>query len=219
VVYACRTSYTAEIAEIIWRRSERIALLVDNLDADDGTSIPDALAGARLVRPAGVDDRARQLPVVVPLLTPGYRHAVVAEARGVGFSLFPPLLDPTSVIGSTVSLADGVVVNAAAVLGAQCALELFVHVNRSASIGHDNLLGAFSTVGPGSVLAGHVRVGRGAFIGAGATCAPEVVIGANAIVGAGSAVVRDVEPGTVVAGNPAKVLRETAGYREVSVPT
>jgi len=32
-------------------------------------------------------------------------------------------------------------------------------------------------------------------------------IGENAIVGAGSVVTRDVPPNTIVAGNPAKVLR------------
>jgi len=50
-------------------------------------------------------------------------------------------------------------------------------------------------------------VGRGAKIGANTTILPGVVIGENALVGAGSVVVRDVAPGAVVAGNPAKVIR------------
>lgn len=47
----------------------------------------------------------------------------------------------------------------------------------------------------------------GASIGSGATILSKVVIGENAIVGAGSVVTRDVPPNTIVAGNPAKVLR------------
>ncbi len=50
-------------------------------------------------------------------------------------------------------------------------------------------------------------VKRGASIGSGATILSKVVIGENAIVGAGSVVTRDVPPNTIVAGNPAKVLR------------
>jgi UDP-2-acetamido-3-amino-2,3-dideoxy-glucuronate N-acetyltransferase len=50
-------------------------------------------------------------------------------------------------------------------------------------------------------------VRKGASIGSGATVLSNVVIGENAIVGAGSVVTRDVPAGTVVAGNPAKVLR------------
>ena len=50
-------------------------------------------------------------------------------------------------------------------------------------------------------------VKQGASIGSGATILCSVVIGENAIVGAGSVVTRDVPPNTIVAGNPAKMLR------------
>lgn len=48
---------------------------------------------------------------------------------------------------------------------------------------------------------------RGASIGSGTTLLSNVVIGENAIVGAGSVVTKDVPPNSIVAGNPAKVLR------------
>ena len=47
----------------------------------------------------------------------------------------------------------------------------------------------------------------GASIGSGATILSNTNIGKNAIVGAGSVVTRDVPPNSIVAGNPAKVLR------------
>jgi len=50
-------------------------------------------------------------------------------------------------------------------------------------------------------------VKRGASIGSNATILAGVTIGENAIVGAGSVVTKDVAPGTIVAGNPARVLR------------
>jgi acetyltransferase-like isoleucine patch superfamily enzyme len=48
---------------------------------------------------------------------------------------------------------------------------------------------------------------KGASIGSGATILSNVTIGENAIVGAGSVVTKDVPPNSIVAGNPAKVLR------------
>ncbi|TAH50738.1 MAG: N-acetyltransferase [Chloroflexota bacterium] len=51
----------------------------------------------------------------------------------------------------------------------------------------------------------HIK--RGAKIGANATLLPGVVIGENALVGAGAVVTRDVPDGTVVAGNPARVIK------------
>jgi acetyltransferase-like isoleucine patch superfamily enzyme len=50
-------------------------------------------------------------------------------------------------------------------------------------------------------------VRRGASIGSGATILANVTIGENAIVGAGSVVTKDVPPNTIVAGNPARQLR------------
>lgn len=51
------------------------------------------------------------------------------------------------------------------------------------------------------------RVCRRASIGSGATILCGVTIGEEAIVGAGSVVTRDVPPRTIVAGNPARVIR------------
>lgn len=58
-----------------------------------------------------------------------------------------------------------------------------------------------------------VYIKRNAWIGAGATILPGVTIGENAIVGAGCVVTRDVEPNTVVAGNPARVIRKLDSER------
>lgn len=51
------------------------------------------------------------------------------------------------------------------------------------------------------------RVEKGASIGSGSTILSKVVIGENAMVGAGSVVTKHVPPHSVVAGNPARVLR------------
>ena len=48
---------------------------------------------------------------------------------------------------------------------------------------------------------------KGASIGSGATILSKITIGENAIVGAGSVVTRDVPANTIVAGNPARVMR------------
>ena len=57
-------------------------------------------------------------------------------------------------------------------------------------------------------------VKRGASIGSGVTILANVKIGENAIVGAGSMVTRDVPPNTIVAGNPAKILRSIPNSSE-----
>ncbi len=51
-------------------------------------------------------------------------------------------------------------------------------------------------------------VKKGASIGSGCTILANVTIGENAILGAGSVITKDVPPNTIVAGNPAKILRK-----------
>ena len=48
---------------------------------------------------------------------------------------------------------------------------------------------------------------RGASIGSGATILPNITVGEHAIVGAGSVVTKDVAPRSIVAGNPARLIR------------
>ena len=213
VLYACRTPYAAEVAEVIWRRGHTIAVLVDNHPAGD---LPSGLGP--VVTPAEIDAELVTWPVAIPLLTPGHRRTVEQEARSRGFTQFPPLVDPTSVIARSSHLGEGTVINGQAMVAATSTLGRFVHVNRSASVGHDADIADFATLGPGCVLAGHVTLGPGAFVGAGAVLAPKVTIGANAVVGAGAVVVKDVAAGEVVVGNPATVLRSGPGYGGVGVP-
>ena len=54
---------------------------------------------------------------------------------------------------------------------------------------------------------GGPHVKRGAYIGVGALMLPQTTIGENAVVGAGALVTRDVPPGVLVMGVPAKVVR------------
>jgi acetyltransferase-like isoleucine patch superfamily enzyme len=55
------------------------------------------------------------------------------------------------------------------------------------------------------------RVCKGASIGSSATILCGVTIGERAVVGAGSVVTKDVPPGTVVMGNPARIYRKKEG--------
>lgn len=209
LVYACRTDYAVDVAGIVARSGGTVAAYVDNL----GDRSPHADGLAPLVPHDDLDGALTALPAVVPLITPRHRVAVVEQARALGLTSFPPLVDPTSVVTDPDAVDEGATVNAGAVLAARVRVGAFACVNRSASVGHHSVLEPFTTLGPGALLAGRVRVRRGAFLGAGSVCTPGVTIGENAVVGAGALVLRDVPPGVVVVGNPARVVREAPlGY-------
>jgi UDP-2-acetamido-3-amino-2,3-dideoxy-glucuronate N-acetyltransferase len=50
---------------------------------------------------------------------------------------------------------------------------------------------------------------KGASIGSNATILCGITIGANSIIGAGSVVTKDISDNTIVAGNPARIIRKT----------
>jgi sugar O-acyltransferase (sialic acid O-acetyltransferase NeuD family) len=87
----------------------------------------------------------------------------------------------------------------------------FFHLNTHSSVTHDCVIGDFVTFGPRVSCSGAVHIDSGVFVGAGAVILPgtperPLRIGTGATIGAGAVVLRDVAPGTTVAGNPARVL-------------
>ena len=79
-----------------------------------------------------------------------------------------------------------------------------VVVNSSAVIGDNVDLFQFSTIGSSFCHAAHI--GNNVYIGPNVCIVEDVTIGDGVTIGAGAVVVKDVEPGLTVAGNPAKVI-------------
>jgi acetyltransferase-like isoleucine patch superfamily enzyme len=61
-------------------------------------------------------------------------------------------------------------------------------------------------VAPGAVVSGGVHLGRSSYIGARAAVRQNVRVGERALVGMGAVVLRDVDDGDTVVGNPARPL-------------
>ena len=119
-----------------------------------------------------------------------------------------------NVIGDDCSLGSGSVIEFEARLGDG------VRIHSHAFVPEYSVLEDECWIGPNAVLTNArypqsarvketlegVTIGRRARIGANATILPGIVVGEAALVGAGAVVTRDVAPGTVVAGNPARVI-------------
>lgn len=133
----------------------------------------------------------------------GHRQRILKDLHGQGIHT-PLLVHPQACVSPQARIGLGSQILAMAVVASYASLGEACIVNHRASVDHECRLGDGVTMGPGATLCGCVEVGDDAFIGAGATVLPRVRIGAGAMVGAGAVVTRDVPPGTVVMGNPAR---------------
>jgi maltose O-acetyltransferase len=124
--------------------------------------------------------------------------------------------------GRNVSIQWPIVVNGADHLsvGDNVSFNAFIHIwaQGGVTIGESTLIashvvitslthGTDSTRYSDSLVSKPVEIGRNVWIGAHAVGLPGVKVGDNAIIGAGAVVTRDVAPGDVVAGVPARSIR------------
>jgi sugar O-acyltransferase (sialic acid O-acetyltransferase NeuD family) len=213
VLYAVGSPFVEDVLEALSRLGWTVRGGVANVETDYRSAHL-----APIVGPSEIPSDWFELPVVLPLVTPGHRRSVEREVLERGFRSFAAVVDPTAIVASTAAIGEGTIVVAGAVIGAEATIGRLASVNRAALVGHHATLSDYAALGPGCVLCGYVTVGRGAFVGAGAVVNPEISIGANAVVASGSVVRRDVPERTLVAGHPAVVVQEgIAGYNEVSV--
>jgi sugar O-acyltransferase (sialic acid O-acetyltransferase NeuD family) len=122
------------------------------------------------------------------------------------------IIYPNVIRSNTSSFGVGTVVFAGVIVQAAATVGDHVILNTGCQIDHDVCIGDFCHVAPGAILTGGVVLEEGAFVGAGAVVLPGVRIGAWSTLGAGSVATRDVPPGTVYIGAPAR-SQEQGGVR------
>ena len=104
-------------------------------------------------------------------------------------------------IGSFVSLCQSTMEEVDTVLEDNVKLDDNIHIAHNCHIGENTCFAA------GCMLNGSVTVGRNCWIGLQVTL-NKVKVGDNVLIGSGSMVTKDVPPDVVIAGNPAKIIRE-----------
>ncbi len=169
--------------------------MVDGLPVLGGTEVlgnmPDACVVVCTGRP---DNYLSRLRIVEKLALPPERYATI--------------IHPSAWVSSTSQVGPGTVLLAQTVLTAAVTVGSHVAVMPHVTLTHDDVIGDFATLASGVCLGGRVHVGQCAYVGAGALVREERSIGAYALVGMGAAVTRDVPPGEVWAGVPARYLRK-----------
>jgi acetyltransferase-like isoleucine patch superfamily enzyme len=192
-----------------------MALMKVEVSIDGGTPESRELYG-RVQRAMGLTERLNRIPY-------GDREAIRQawiELTGTGvdeaFDLIPPLYCDH---GLNIRVGRNVFINQACMLNDIGGIEIGDDVMISPRV---SLLTAGHPLEPGrrrrQIVAAPIAIERNVWLGAGATVLQGVTIGSDAVVAAGAILTRDVPPRTLVAGVPARVLREIDAEAEDAGP-
>ncbi|GAB2554991.1 2,3,4,5-tetrahydropyridine-2,6-dicarboxylate N-acetyltransferase [Gracilibacillus alcaliphilus] len=125
-------------------------------------------------------------------------------------------IEPGAIIRDQVTIGDGAVVMFGAMINIGSVIGEGTMIDMNATLGGRATVGKNCHIGAGAVLAGVIEppsaqpviVEDGVVIGANAVVLEGVHVGEGAVVAAGAVVTKDVPANTVVAGTPAKVIKE-----------
>lgn len=132
---------------------------------------------------------------------------LTGKAIDASFTLFPPFY---SDFGKNITIGKNVFINACCCFQDQGGIT----IGDGVLIGHRVVLATINHgLAPDERQCNHpapIVIGRNVWIGSGSIVLPDITIGENAVVGAGAVVTKDVEPGTVVAGVPARFIKNVS---------
>src|SRR5882762_5339164 len=133
------------------------------------------------------------------------RKTAIAKIASFGRERLLTVIHPSTSISASVRLGHGTVIMAGAVVNPNTSIGNHCVVNTGATVDHECEIQDNVFIQPGAHVAGRVVVEEDAIVGLGAGIREKVRIGRRAFVGGGAFVARDIAPGAVVVGVPARV--------------
>lgn len=212
IIVLCAGGHARVLVDILRRRGQAVAAMVDNDPSLHGKRIHDieVIGSDEIV--LGRDPKSVRLVNAlgnVPrvgdsALVPRRRLYETFKEKGYKFI---QVCSADAVVSKDVDLGEGCQIVTGAIIHTDSLIGANTIINTGAQLDHDCRIGAHSHIAPGAVLSGCVVVGNECHIGAGAVIVQGVSIGDGALVGAGALVLNDVPSGTTVLGNPARRVR------------
>ena len=150
--------------------------------------------------------RKEDIEFIIAMGEPSVRERIHMKLSDNAYCL-ATIKNDSLYISSSSSINSGSIIHYGTVMTVNVHIGKSCLINKNVVIGHDVTIGDFSVLSPTVSIGGNVIIGKSCFVGSGAVIRNGITIGANSIIGMGSVVIKDIEPNSVVVGNPATLLR------------
>ena len=118
------------------------------------------------------------------------------------------LIDPSAFVSRTAQLGRGCVVYPGCYVGLNAKLGDRVFMLSGCTVNHDDVIEDRVVMASRATLAGVVHVEEDCYLGQACAVRQHLRIGRGSLIGMGAVVVKDVEPDSVMVGNPARPMRK-----------
>lgn len=161
------------------------------------------------------DSRRDDIEFVIATGEPMARADIYNQLKKNG-NIITNLIHPTVIVSPTATLGKGIIVTSYSSISSNAVIDDNVLIQSNIRVGHDIVVGKHSVISANSAIGGGTIIGDEVFVGMNATIKGELAIKNKAIISMGAVVFKDVEEGTVVAGNPARATLGNAQHKVFS---
>lgn len=135
------------------------------------------------------------------------REEIYHWCKEKGF-IVPAFIHPSAVIAKSAAIDEATVVMAGVSINPDSTIGKGVILNTGCVVEHDNRIGDFTHISANAATGGTVNIGKRTHMGLCSTILPNLSVGDDIIIGAGAVVIRNIESNQIVAGVPAKKIKD-----------
>lgn len=201
--------FAREVAPLITRSGgERPDLVF----VDDNEQAPSVVNGYNVINfDLLCSDAHRARIVVVAVGDGGVRRRIEARILEEGLAV-STLFASTAIVQEHVDIGRGSILSDYVVITSNIKIGRSFHANIYSYVGHDCIIGDYVTFAPRVNCNGNVHIGDDVYVGTNASIIQgsrdePMTIGAGSVIAMGAVVTKPVPPNSLMAGNPARLVR------------
>ncbi len=135
-----------------------------------------------------------------------WKDEIIAKTK-VKISKFETIIHPSARVSKMSSIGKGTVIFQNVTVGSNVKIGNHVIILPNAVISHDSIIGDYTCITAGVCVSGNVKIGKKCYLGTNCAIINNTTVGDYCLIGMGSVVLNDVKENSVIAGIPARFLR------------